>query len=100
MSRFIVVAPLRPRARAAAQALLADGPPFDPAATTLERHEIFVTDHEVVFVFEGPEAREAVQKLAGDPGVWRAAAAWRDLLSGRPRIAEDGYSWARAVPPR
>jgi hypothetical protein len=79
------------------QALLAEGPPFDPGATPLERHDVFVTDREVVFLFEGPEAREAVQELAGDPGVWRAAARWRELLAGRPRIADDVYAWERAA---
>jgi len=97
MSRFVVVAPLRAGARAAAQALLAEGPPFDPGATPLERHDVFVTDREVVFLFEGPGAREAVQDIAGDPGVWRAAARWRELLAGRPRIAGDVYAWERAA---
>lgn len=98
MSRFVVVAPLKVGARTAAQALLAEGPPFDPEGTPLERHDVFVTDREVVFLFEGPEAQEAVQKLAGDPAVWRAAARWRELLAGRPRIAEDVYSWTRTGP--
>jgi len=96
MSRFVVVAPLQVGARPAAQALLAEGPPFDLEATPLERHDVFVTNREVVFLFEGPEAKEAVQKLAGDPGVWRAGKRWQELLAGRPRIAEDAYSWARS----
>lgn len=95
MSRFVVVAPLRAGARAGALTLLADGPPFDPAGTSLERHDVFVTDREVVFLFEGPEARDAVQTLAGDPAVWRAGAKWSELLAGRPRIADDAFAWTR-----
>ena len=95
MSTFVVVAPLRPAAREAARELLAQGPPFDPESTALESHQVFLTDREVVFVFEGPDAKETVQKVAGDPGVWRAAARWRELLAGRPRIADNAYIWTR-----
>ena len=95
MSTFVVVAPLRPAAREAARQLLAEGPPFDPHAAGLERHDVFVTDREVVFVFEGPDAKKKVEKIAGDPGVWRAAARWGEVLAGRPRIAESAYVWTR-----
>ena len=95
MSTFVVVAPLRPAAREAARELLAQGPPFAPDGTTLESHHVFLTDREVVFLFEGPDVKETVQKVAGDPGVWRAAVRWRELLAGRPRIADSAYSWAR-----
>ena len=95
MSRLVVVAPLRPGGREAAERLLGEGPPFDPGATPLERHEVFVTDREVVFLFEGPGAKEAVQALAGEPELWRAAARWRECLAGRPRIARGAYTWAR-----
>ena len=97
MSTFVVVAPLRPAAREAARELLAQGPPFDPEGTALESHQVFLTDREAVFLFEGPDAKETVQKVTGDPGVWRAAARWRELLAGRPRIAESAYTWARSA---
>ena len=28
--------------------------------------------------------------------MWRAAAAWRDILAGRPRLAEQVYDWSRS----
>ncbi len=99
MSCVAVVAPLRDGARERARSLLEGGPPFDPSATSLERHVVFLTDREVVFVFEGPEAKKAVAALAGDPGIWEAAAAWQECLEGRPRLAEDVYSWARGSEP-
>jgi hypothetical protein len=95
MSTFVVVAPLRDGARDEARRLLAGGPPFDPLTTPLERHGVFLTDREVVFVFEGPEAKEAVQGLASDPAMWRVAAAWREVLGGRPRLAENVFGWTR-----
>src|SRR5688500_9235882 len=55
MSRVAVVLPLNRGVRARAEALLAHGPPFDPAAAGLERHEVLVTDEEVIFLFAAPE---------------------------------------------
>ena len=96
MTRLVVVAPLKPGARGAARLLVESGPPFDPGETRLTAHEVFLTDHEAVFLFEGEDARKAVEELAGDPGVWRAATAWRECLDGRPRIADETYVWTRS----
>jgi len=81
--------------RERARELIADGPPFDPEGTGLIAHQVYVTEREVVFVFEGAKPRAALEQLAGDPSVWRAAAAWRDILTGRPRLAEQAYDWSR-----
>jgi len=39
-----------------------------------------------------------VDRLVGDPTLWAAAAAWKDLVAGPPRLAEEVYSWVRAHP--
>jgi hypothetical protein len=93
MSRVVVVAALREDAREAARLLVEAGPPFDPRRASLTAHEVYLTDREVVFVFEGPDAKAAVEALVGEPGVVRAASAWRDCLAGRPRLAEQVFSW-------
>jgi hypothetical protein len=95
VSRIVVVASLKPGSRDAARLLIENGPPFDPGATALTAHEVFLTDREVVFVFEGENARAIVEELVGDPGVWRAATSWRECLDGRPRLADESYGWAR-----
>lgn len=95
MSTIAVVAPLKYGAQAEARALIEAGPPFDPARTSLDRHEVFLTGDEAVFVFEGANARAAVEQLVGESSVWKAALAWRRCLAGRPRIAEDVYEWRR-----
>lgn len=95
MSRIVVVAPLKAGCRDAARLLIENGPPFDPGTTRLTAHEVFLTDREVVFLFEGENARAAVEELVGDPGVWRAATAWRECLDGRPRLADETYAWTR-----
>ena len=98
MSWLVVVASLREGSREKARLLIEQGPPFEPETTTLTRHEVHLTDREVVFLFEGPDARAAVERLVGDPGVWRAATAWKDCLAGRPRLADETYTWAKAPP--
>jgi hypothetical protein len=97
VSRVAVVVPLRPDAVETARRLIADGPPFELEGSPLEGHCIHLTDHEAVFVFEGPEAREVVERMVGEAGVWEAATAWRACLSGKPRVAETAFSWRRAA---
>lgn len=93
LSTLVVVVPLRAGTCGQARALLEHGPPFDPGEMPLERHRVFLTEHEAVFLFEGANAGALVNRLVGDPAVWKAAAAWRRCLAGRPRLAEDVYSW-------
>jgi hypothetical protein len=94
-SRLVVVAPLAEGTRERARELLADGPPFEPEGTSLSAHRVYLTEREVVFVFQGTQPRAALERLAGDAGMWRAAAAWREVLAGRPQIAEQVYDWRR-----
>ena len=65
------------------------------SALPLDHHDVYLTDSEVLFVFEGSEVREALSKLVSDPQVWRSAAAWHECIGGRPRIGEVQYSWTR-----
>lgn len=95
MSRLVVVVPLADGARERARELLEQGPPFDPAATHLERHSAYLTDREAVFVFETPGDEPPLQLRAEDPALLYAAEAWRDLMAGRPRKAQPVYSWER-----
>ena len=95
MSRLAVVAPIKWGSYRAAKGLIEKGPPFDPGLTPLDRHEVFLTDTEVVFVFEGSGVREAVESLLDNLSVWQEADTWRAHLAGRPRLAEDLYHWER-----
>ena len=94
MSRAVVVLPLREGKSEQAAELLHGGPPFDPEEIGLERHHVFLTEREAVFVFEA-DSRGAAEKLVGEGGFWSAASAWKDLVEGPPRLAEDAYSWVR-----
>ncbi len=97
MTRVVVVAPLKVGARETARLLIESGPPFDPTGTKLTGHHVHLTDTEVIFAFEGPDARSIVEGLIGEASVLRAATAWRDCLEGRPRIAEEIYGWDRGT---
>jgi hypothetical protein len=94
VSRAVIVLPLREGASEQAAQLLRGGPPFDPDEVGLDRHHVFLTDEEVVFVFEADDL-DAAQRLIGDEGFWTAAAAWKELVAGSPRLAEDSYTWIR-----
>ena len=83
MSRVAVVVPIKPGMYEAAKSLVESGPPFRLEDTPLEGHCVYLTEHEAVFVFEGPDARAAVEHLVGDAEVWQAATAWRECLAGQ-----------------
>jgi hypothetical protein len=94
-SSVAVVIPLRRGSTEKARSLVREGPPFDPG-TRFQRHQVFVGEREVVFVFEGEDVKEAVQGLVRATTVWKAASAWRECIGGPPRLAEESYSWPRA----
>ena len=94
--RVAIVLPIKPGSKEEVRALLADGPPFDPAEIPgLERHQVFLTADEAIFAFDSSVGEEALAPLVADPELWRAAATWREHIGGAPRIAEDAYSWTR-----
>jgi hypothetical protein len=95
--RTALVIPFKKSAREAVRGLLESGPPFDPEQITgLDRHEVFLTSAEAVFVFESKLGAEALEPLLSEPELWKAAAAWREHLAGPPRLAEDVFSWMRS----
>jgi hypothetical protein len=57
----------------------------------LRRHEVFLTDEEAVFVFEGPNVRRMLERLTRDPTLWQAGLAWRTCVGGRPRLLAEIY---------
>jgi hypothetical protein len=96
MTALVVVASLREGSEARVRELLDLGPPFDLDQSEFDRHEVFLSEKEVVFVFEGRSEEAGTLALAAeDPDVWRAASAWADCLDGRPRIARSVFSWER-----
>ena len=96
-SRVVVVVPLQPGARERVRELLERGPPFDPEAAGLERHQVFLTDQEAVFLFEA-RGQAALDRLARSIRLRDAAAVWRDFVAADDiRLAEVAYSWVRGA---
>ena len=91
MSRFVHRAFSREHARPGTL-FIEQGPPFDLAQTTLANHEVFLTDHEAVFVFDGSAAKEPVETLIGEPGVWKGATGWTECSPVDP-------DWPRSFSP-
>ena len=81
-----VIVPLKPGCLERAKELVAKGPPFDPTALGLERHQIYVSERQAVFVFTGPNVREKLEQLTRNPTLWRAGLAWRACIAGPPRL--------------
>lgn len=94
--RIAIVLPLREDAHDAVRALLAEGPPFDPNALDLDRHLVFLTPSEAVFVFESKVGADALEPLLQEPALWQSVGAWHEHIASPPRIAEDVFSWERS----
>lgn len=102
MEQLAIVARLKDGAEPRAAELIAKGPPFDPAEGGLERHTVYLSAGEVVFVFEAQEVEWIVDDLVDDPFRWLVADAfadWRPLIEGEPRIARPAYTWRRQAAP-
>lgn len=100
MEKLALVARLKEGAEPQAAELLAKGAPFDPVEHGLERHTVYLSAGEVVFVFEAHEVEWLVDELVNDPFQWKLLAAfdaWRELVDGPPRIARPAYAWERAT---
>ncbi len=93
--RLAIILPLHEESHEAVRALLADGPPFDPEALGLDRHQVFLTASEAVFIFESELGAGALEALLEESELWQRAVAWHDHLAGPPRIADDVFSWTR-----
>jgi hypothetical protein len=95
MNRLMIIARLRDDAHDEAEALLREGPPFDPEQLGLERHAAYLTATEIVFVFEGPEVEWVVNDLVDDPSVAVFFGPWEKLIEGTPRLAHERFYWSR-----
>lgn len=98
VERLAVIAQLKPGAATRAKELIEQGPPFSPAETGFERHTVFVSGEQVVFVFEGGKLDRLLRDLAENPTNAGAFQEWQALLDGLPVVAREAYSWQRGEP--
>ena len=95
MNRLLIIARLKDGAHDEAEALLRQGPPFDPEELGLHRHSAYLTAGEVAFVFEAPEVEWIVNDIVDDPVQSAAFGPWQKLIDGPPRLAHERFHWAR-----
>jgi hypothetical protein len=93
-SQTAIVAEIRPGMKPALEKRLQDGPPFDLAAEGFERHEVFVGDKDVVFVFTGPGAASQLARMATTPALFRHVLAMTGIVAA-PRVLQQTYRWDR-----
>jgi hypothetical protein len=101
MQQLALVARLKPDMEVKAAELIAHGPPFGIDESDLERHTVYLSTGEVVFVFEGHEVEWIVDSMINSPFRWKisdALDAWRPLVEGSPRVARPAFSWQRSEP--
>jgi hypothetical protein len=94
-NRVLVSVKTKPEHRERVAELLKQGPPFDPFATSITRHDVFVLDDQVLFLFETDDCVEGEESLAD---AWRWAESWRDLVV-EVRDADQVFSWTRPDSP-
>jgi hypothetical protein len=91
--RVVVVAQLKHGARDKAQELIRVGPPFEPRELGFERHGVYLSSDEVVFLFEGPSAGRRLANMIDGMVTSASFSAWAPLLKGTPRIAHEHFFW-------
>jgi hypothetical protein len=62
---------------------------------------VFLSTHEVAFVFEAHEVEWLVDSLVSDPFQWMVSQAleeWRPLIEEHPRVARERFHWEAKDP--
>jgi len=95
MQRVAVIAKLKPEAEGRAAELVKEGPPFDLKGSGFERHAVYLSGDEAVFVFEGGRLDQLLQAVIRAPQTSAKFKAWEPLLDGMPRVAREAYFWQR-----
>jgi hypothetical protein len=98
MDRFVLAARLKPDGYQRAQALLAEHSALssEDLEKAFDRHVIFMSESEVIFLFEGEGAHESVRALFNDPVRSALIGHWLPLFDGPLHRAEEAYLWERS----
>lgn len=102
MNRLAVVARFAPERRDGVEQLLAAGPPFDLPETGIDKHVVYLTTREAVFVFEGERVEWEVDDLVDDffhPELQATLGEWRRLVEEEPHIGREIFAWQRGAAP-
>jgi hypothetical protein len=97
VDRFVLVARLKPDGRRRAEELLAEHSAFgeEELGAPVDRHSIFLSESEVVFLFEGEGAQASVRAIFNDPVSSTLVGHWLPLFDGPLHQASQAYVWER-----
>jgi hypothetical protein len=95
LERYVVTTRVKPGAAPAAEELLQEGPPFDPAEAGLSAHEAYLTDDRIYLVFEGEAAHAKALALAKQHIV--ELSRWQELVWELPSTVEEVPATARCL---
>ncbi len=93
VERVMLVAGLRLGARERAEQLLTEETRAAAPEDAFDRGAIFLSDSEVVFLFEGASAAEAVRAILDDPVASTVITPWLPLFDGPLHRVHEAYSW-------
>ena len=93
--RVAVVAQLKKGSAEGARELIEVGPPFDPQTMGFDRHSVYLSQNDVVFVFEGENAARKLASVVDNMVVSASFSSWAPLLEGTPQLAHELYHWSR-----
>jgi hypothetical protein len=93
--RVVLLAALKPGARERALELLEEAANREEHEAVTERQSVFLSDRDVIFLFEGEDARDAVRELFDDPVRSTFLGSWLPLFDGPLHAAYEAYFFQR-----
>jgi hypothetical protein len=94
MDRVVMVASLKSEARGRARELAEQKPRFEDAPG-FDRMAVYLSESEVVFVFEGPDVDRSIRAILNDPVSSAGLSPWLPLFDGPLHHASEVYFWER-----
>jgi hypothetical protein len=95
MDRVVLLARLRPDARERALELLAEAWASPAVEGAFDREAIFMSEGEIIFLFEGREADKSLRAILDDPVRSSEIGHWLPLFDGPLHRAPEAYFWER-----
>lgn len=93
--RVVLLAALKPEARERALELLGEAADKEDHEAVTERQSIFLSDRDVIFLFEGEDAQASVRELVNDPVRSTFLGSWLPLFDGPLHRAQEAFFFER-----
>lgn len=96
MDTVLIVGTIKPGRSDEVRAIIEEGPPFSLWDSTIDRHNIYLGDNQIVFAFTGKTGMiDGVKTIAQNPKVLQQMLRLGHHLEGAPKQPELTYSWSR-----